>query len=199
MITMPAPPVPAAFNLDLFTYEPNRWFSPFPPGWPAALAVGIWAGVPWLVNPLLAAVNVILSALFVERAYDRKTARLVCVLLCVSPWHVFMAMNFMSHTLAFTCLLIAALAVQRMRETGNSWFGITGGIGIGFVTFIRPLEGAAIAFAFGLWSLGAQGRRFRLAPAITLTLATLVVGGLQLAYNASLTGNTGTFPVTEYF
>src|SRR5215831_9543956 len=50
MLTMPAPPVPAAFQLDLFTYEPYGWYSPVPPGWLAVLAVGAWASVRWLVN-----------------------------------------------------------------------------------------------------------------------------------------------------
>jgi hypothetical protein len=199
MLAMPAPPVPAAFNLDLFTYEKNRWYSPVPPGWPAMLAIGVWAGVPWIVNPLLAGINVILSSLFVERATDRKTARLACVLLCVSPWHVFMAMSLMNHTFAFTCLLIAALSVQKLRDTGNAWFGIPGGIGIGFVSLIRPLEGIAVAIALGLWSLGARGRAFRLSPTLTLTLATVIIGALQLPYNAFLTGDARTFPLMRYF
>ncbi|HEX7123872.1 MAG TPA: hypothetical protein VF178_15955, partial [Gemmatimonadaceae bacterium] len=64
MLTMPAPPVPAAFNIDLMHYEANRWFSPVPPGWPFVLAVGAWLGVPWLVNPVLAALAVVLASMF---------------------------------------------------------------------------------------------------------------------------------------
>ncbi|MGH7449514.1 MAG: hypothetical protein ACRELT_18205, partial [Longimicrobiales bacterium] len=51
MLTMPLPPVPAAFDLDLMTFEATRWYSPVPPGWPAALAVGVYFGAAWLVNP----------------------------------------------------------------------------------------------------------------------------------------------------
>ncbi len=39
MLTMPAVPALEPFRLDLMTYEPGRWYSPFPPGWPAMLAV----------------------------------------------------------------------------------------------------------------------------------------------------------------
>jgi hypothetical protein len=44
-LTLAAPPVPAAFNVDLFEYEPTRWYSPVPPGWPAVLAIVFaWPG-----------------------------------------------------------------------------------------------------------------------------------------------------------
>jgi hypothetical protein len=199
MLSMPASPVPAAFDLDLMMQEPNRWYSPFPPGWPAILALGMIVGVPWLVNPLLAGVNVLLACLIVEQMYDNRTARIVCVLLCVSPWHVFMAMNFMSHTASLTCLLAAVLAVQRMRQSGNIWWSIPGGVALGVLSLIRPLDGFTIALVLGLWSIGARGRGFRLAPSFALALVTTIVGSLQLAYNAALTGSPAVFPVNRYF
>ncbi len=199
MIAMPAPPVPGAFDLDLFTYEPNRWYSPVSPGWPAMLAIGARFGAEWLVNPLLSGINVFLAWLLVKRLYDVHTARIASLLLCVSPWHVFMAMNFMTHTFSFTCLLVAALCVERMRSTGNAWLGLAGGSALALISLIRPLEGAIVALAMGLWSLGAHGRSFRFAPTVVLTLVTMVVGSVQLAYNASLTGSAGTFPLMKYF
>ena len=45
--SMPLPPVAEAFELDLMTYEDDRWYSPVPPGWPAVLAVGERMGVGW--------------------------------------------------------------------------------------------------------------------------------------------------------
>jgi hypothetical protein len=66
LLSMPAPPVPAAFEVDLMEYEPDRWYSPVPPGWPFALAAGMRLGVPWLVNPVLAGVNVLLTYLLLS-------------------------------------------------------------------------------------------------------------------------------------
>src|SRR5690606_10366434 len=111
MLTMPAPPVPEAFNIDLMTYEPTRWYSPVPPGWPAALSVGVLLGAPWLVNPVLNALNVLLASMLLHAVYDRRTARLAVLLLAVSPWFLFMGMNFMTHTFTLTCALAAAVAV----------------------------------------------------------------------------------------
>ena len=56
-LSMPLPPVPAAFNVDLMTYQAARWFSPVPPGWPAILAVGAFVGLPWLVDPILGGID----------------------------------------------------------------------------------------------------------------------------------------------
>src|SRR3979490_1995849 len=117
-LSMPAPPVPAAFDMDLMTIEPTRWFSPVQPGWPAVLAVGERLGVPWLVNPLLAGLNVLLPFALVRELYERRTARVAVLLLAVSPWHVFMAMNFMTHTVSLTFALGAAVLVAWSRRTG---------------------------------------------------------------------------------
>ena len=54
LLTVPAPPVPEAFSVYMIPYKSERWYSIFPPGWPAMLAIGTLLEVPWLVNPLLA-------------------------------------------------------------------------------------------------------------------------------------------------
>ena len=40
---MPAPPIQQAFSIDMIPYEDDKWYSPFPPGWPAMLALGTLA------------------------------------------------------------------------------------------------------------------------------------------------------------
>ncbi len=173
MISMPIPPVSDAFKLDLMTYGKNMWYSPFPPGWSAMLAVGVILGVPWLINPLLAGLNVLLAYTFIRNVYDRRTARISVLLLCVSPWYVFMAMNFMSHTFTITCSLLAALAVIRARITGRAIWGWIGGVSVGMVSLIRPLEGIIIAGLLGLWSIGLGGKRLRYSSITGLVLVPL--------------------------
>ncbi len=105
MLYMPAPPVPAAFDVDLMQLTPTQWFSSMPPGWPAILAAGERVNVPWLINPILAGINLILAYTDLREIYPRRTARIALLLLCVSPWYVFMGMNFMTHTLSLTLAL----------------------------------------------------------------------------------------------
>ena len=94
MLTMPAPPVLDAFNIDLMQYEADKWYSPVQPGWPLVLSLGVFIGAPWIINPILAGLNVLLAYVIVRRLYDTYIARITITLLCVSPWYIFMSMNF---------------------------------------------------------------------------------------------------------
>ena len=199
MLTMPAPPVPEAFNIDLMSYETNRWYSPVPPGWPGMLALGVLVGAPWLINPLLAGVNVLLTYVFVGALYDRRSARLAVLLLCISPWHLLMAMNFMTHTFTLTCALAAAVAVIRARKTGKAVWGWIAGILTGVVSLIRPLDGFIVAGLLGLWAIGFGGRRLTAASITGLVFGALAVGALVLPYNKALTGEPTTYPLMAYF
>lgn len=200
LLSLPAPPVPPAFDFYLMQLDGARWFSVVPPGWPAVLAVGTFLGVPWLVNPVLAGANVILSSRLVRELYDRPTARAVALLLAVSPWHVFMAMSFMTHPATLTAALVAAIAVARARVGGRSagaW-GALGGLALGAGFLLRPLDGMLVAGLVGLWALGLGGRRVPFTALAALALGAIVVGGLTLPYNQHLTGDAGVFPINSY-
>lgn len=199
MLALPLPPVADAFNIDLMIYEPDRWYSAFPPGWPAMLAVGSLLGAPWLVNPLLAGLCVLLAYLLARELWSRATARLVVILLCVSPWFVFLAMSYMAHIFTLCCVLAGALAVARMRRDGGIGRAVLAGAMIGITSMIRPLDGLAVAAALGLWSLGVRTWRERLTLVPLMVAVSILVGALTLPYNAYLTGDPGTFPVMAYF
>ena len=197
-LTLPLPPVPEAFDVDLMSSDATRWFAPVSPAWPAILALGVVIGVPWLVNPVLGGVNVLLAYRLLLALYPRRTARIAVLLLAVSPWNLFMAMNFMPHTVTLTCALAGAVAVARLRRDPRLRWALVGGVFLGMVGLIRPLEGVALAALLGLWSLGARGRRIRLLPSAGLTLAALGTAAIILPYNRLLTGSAGTFPINAY-
>ena len=196
---LPLPPVPEAFLLDLMQYEPTRWYSPVPPGWPAVLAVGTKLGVPWLVNPALGIAAVVLTYRVLGTMYSLRTSRLATLLLATSPWFLFMAMSFMTHTLTLVCALLAALGVARARREGAPLAAFGAGLAVGMVSLIRPLDGLVTAALLGLWSLGASGRGLRrLVPATALTIGSMLMGAAVLPYNARLTGSAREFPLLAY-
>lgn len=197
-LTLPLPPVPEAFDVDLMSYDATRWFSPVSPAWPAILAIGVVIGVPWLVNPVLGGVNLLLAYRLLLALFPRRTARIAVVLLAVSPWNLFMAMNFMPHTATLTCALAAAVAVARLRRDPRLRWALVGGFFLGMVGLIRPLEGVVVAALLGIWSLGARGRRIRFLPSAGLTLAALATAAIILPYNRLLTGSAGKFPINAY-
>jgi hypothetical protein len=196
---LPAPPIPDAFEVNLLHSDGNRWYSLFPPGWPAVLAVGVRAGVPWLVNPLLAGLNVWLVYVLLRRLYDRRSARLAVLLLCASPWYLFTAMSFMAHTFSLTCALVAAVAITSARHTGRVAYALLAGAALGGLGLVRPLDGFILAALLGLWSLGLGGHRLKGSSIAALAASALAVSTVGLIYNALLTGHPAEFPLTAYF
>jgi hypothetical protein len=196
-LTTPAPPAPQSFSFFMIPFRAADWYSIFPPGWPAVLALGWRVGLPWLVNPLLAGVNILLAYLLVQALYHRRLARLVVLLLAVSPWHIFMAMSFMAHTFTTTCLLLAALGIIWAKQTGQSRWAAVAGLSVGMISLIRPLDGLLAAGLLGLWAV--VGPRVKLPGLLAFGLAALLVGAATLPYNAAVTGQPLTVPLTEYY
>ena len=197
-LSLPMPPVLDAFRLDLLYYDVNRVYSPVSPGWPAMLAVGVLFGVPWLVNPALAGINVLLAYVVVRELASRRTARLVILLLAVSPWHLLMAMSFMTHTASMMWGLIGALGVARARRAGSAAWALGAGAAVGMLSLIRPLDGVIGAVALGAWSI-AGARRMRASALLALVIGTAAVGTTIFPYNKYLTGDPTWFPVMKYF
>ncbi len=208
-LEMPAPPVPEAFDLDLMTYEADRWYSPVPPGWPAFLAIGSLAGAPWLVNPVLAGIGILLAYLLVWELYSRRTARLCLLLLAASPWYLFLGMSLMSHMSSLACALGAGVCAARSRRAGGSsgrigWAVAAGGLA-GVVGLIRPLEAVLVGSLVGLWLLYDPADRRPLLPrprglgrAVAFGIGALAVGSVILPYNRHFTGSATTFPLMAY-
>lgn len=198
LLTMPLPPVPAAFDVDLMSYEPTRWFSPVPPGWPAVLALGAFVGLPWLVNPLLAGIAVGLAYSLLCELYARRVARWATLLLACSPWFLFLGMSYMTHTMTLTCALVAAVGVARARRTGSIGWSVTAGVAVGATSWIRPLDGLLVGMVIALWAIGLGGRRLRLPALAALLVGTLASGAAVFPYNKALTGSGTTFPINVY-
>jgi len=166
------------------------------------LALGVLVGAAWLVNPVLGGLNVLLAYALAQELYDRRAARLTALLLCFSPWHVLMAMNFMPHTFTLTCALGAAVAVTRARRSDKTkracGWALLGGVAAGMVGLIRPLEGLVVAGLIGLWVIGVGGRRLKISGMAAFALGLIAVGAAVMPYNKLLTGSPTKFPIMAY-
>jgi hypothetical protein len=197
-LTMPAPPVPEAFEVYLMQLNGGIWYPSPPPGWALVLAVGALFGAAWLVNPFLAGLNLILAYKILQRIYSERTARVSAFLLAVSPWYVFLGMSFMTHMFALTCALIAALGVVQARRTGKFVWALGGGLALGMLVSVRPLEALAMTGLIGFWALGVGGKRLKYSSFAALVFGSMITGGLGLFYNFLLTGNFLKFPINVY-
>jgi hypothetical protein len=197
-LTLPNPPVPEAFGLYLFESGPKGWFTPVPPGWPAALVPGVLIGAPWLVNPVLTGINVLLLYLVLQPLYGRRVTRLAVLLFAASPWNVFLGMSFMPHAFTLCCALTATLGVIAARRTDQARWAWGGGLALGIVASIRQLDAMIMAAALGLWAIGLGGKRLRLSATAGLVLGSMLATAPLLAFNRFFTGKAGRFPMMEY-
>ena len=197
-LTTPTPRVPEAFDFYLMKFDGNRWYPCPPPGWSAILALGAAVGLAWLINPLLAGLNVLLAFFLLRDLYNARLARLALFLFCFSPWFIFMGMNFMTHMATLTCALLAALSVMKARTSKSLGWAAAAGVFLGFSSLIRPLDGLVLGFLLGLWVIGVGGRRLRVLQMGAFGVGTAIVGGLALPYNYYLTGSPLRFPIMLY-
>lgn len=197
-IALPSPPVPAAFEQYLLANGPTGWYSPVPPGWAAALVPGVLAGAPWLVNPVIAGLNILLGYLVLQPLYGRRLARFATLLLAVSPWNLFLGMSLMPQTFTLCCALAATLGVITARRTGQVRWTWLGGAALGILASVRQLDAGIAAAALGLWSIGVGGRRLRAAGTAALILGSIALTVPLLAYNRHFTGKATTFPIMAY-
>jgi len=197
-LVMAPPPAPEAFEVPFLEARPDKWYAAPPLGWPAVLAVGAALGTPWLVDPVLAGVNVLLAYLLLGELYSRRIARLSVLLLCVSPWHVFMAMSYMTHTFSLTCALLAFLGVARSRRTGSIGWACMAGLGAGAGTLIRPLDGLIAGGLAAAWAIGIGGKRLRFPALVVLGATTVLVAAVSLPYNKMLIGKPLGSPLMQY-
>ena len=198
-LSVPTAPVPVAFSFYLLPHRSDQWYSIFPPGWPAVLALGVKIGIPWLVNPILAGVNILLSYKLVRQLYNRRLARWTVFLLCVSPWFIFMGMNFMSHTLTLTLALASAVALIHSKEQTSSWYALLSGALVGALSLVRPYDAVIVSFLLILWALGAAGKRIKFTSIILFAAGILLIGILILPYNYGVMGSALEFPLQSYY
>ena len=203
-----APPLPAgtADALQFFLIEstPAGWFATTAPGFPAVLALGVLAGVPCLVNPLLGGAAIWLAHRLTERWSDRWTANMVALLMAVSPWMLETSASLMTHALSLALItggwLLVTIAHDRQRERRGysaALAALAAGLLMGLLFLNRALEGLLIGVLSGLWLVWT----LRLAGWRTILfygLGCMCTGALVFPYNAFFTGNPLSAPLQEY-
>lgn len=199
---LPSPPAAGAFELQHVMNLDGKWFSIFPPGWPAVLALGFAAGVPTVVNPLIAGATILVLYPFLRRLYGARTANAAGALLALSPMFLFMSGGVMAHPLSALCTVGAAAALHRAWDAPSPWLALFAGALLGWLALTRPFEGMLVCAAFGLYALTRWTHiRARRAVLVSLLLpiGAVAIGALILPYFAALTGRAFDDPVTKYF
>ncbi len=148
---------PSSALREFFDYahmiNDGRWYAQYPPGHALLLVPGVWLGIPWLVNPLLAGLGVAATYLLARAAFDRATARVSALLALVSPFLLFMAAEYMSHVSGFV-MLTAFVAGLFLAARESRWrYRAIAAAALAFAVLIRPYTAFAMALPAFAWIL----------------------------------------------
>ena len=156
------------FNTAPVIDRAGHWFSQYPVGGPAFIAIGLAVGAAWLVNPVLIGFATWQTYRFVSDITDELTARSTALLFALSPMVLIMAASQMNHVpaLAFAMLALASLTRwDRAKTNRDRWVHAgTIGLALGTVAAVRPLDAALVGGVIGsyqFWRLADSPQRWR--------------------------------------
>lgn len=187
-------PHPEFFSVTGVLDRAGHWYSMYPIGGPALLAVGAALHATWLVNPVLTALTACGLYRFAVPAFGEGPARASVLLFALSPFVLIMGASSMNHvgTLALTTLALASLATWTTSSDRRHVTRAAAliGLAVGAMATIRPLDAAAVAVAIGVFQLSLLRREPARAGSLMMQVAAGALPVAWLLYvNARTTGH----------
>ncbi len=162
----------------------------YPPGWPLLLTPGVWLGVPWLVNPLLGSLLLVVMAELGRSLYDDRTGRVAALLALPSPFLLVLSGVHLSNMATILFLGLAVLSLRKLWKTYRWIWGGVAGLCWGMALLCRPVDAAVLGAICALGFLFPAKRlwRCRLGMVAGLVVALLAIGVL-LGFQQITTGD----------
>jgi len=137
----------------------GRYYSKYPPGWPALLAIGVFLGVPRLVNPVLGAGTLLLLYAMGKRLYTPQIGLLAALFALASPYFLFNTASYFAHTASlFFVALLLFLLLQGWDERRSLYF-LLAGLSGGAAFLVRPFDQCVVLIPVGLFLVVARVRQ----------------------------------------
>lgn len=182
-------PLPEHFSFIHIAQQDGKWVSRFPPGWPAMLAVFVWAGIPtWLLNPLLALGVLGVVVLLFKELEMRHATPVAIAALVSSPFFLFNGASYFCHMSCLAFLVVATWLAVRYRKNHRVWEAVGVGLALGIAFTIRYFTAILVGLPLLVYLAAGDPRR-------TLRTILAVVSGaasplaLMLAYQGAITGS----------
>lgn len=188
MLSAPLPAEPDFFEVGN-TILSDKWYTVYPPGYPAILALGVLFSISWLINPLLGALTIVCIYLLGKELYDDSIAKFSAILACTSSFFLFMSSEFASHTATlFFVTLVFLCFVWMVKKKRPLLSSVVCGVSLGVALLCRPYTTVLICIPIAVAAIVA---RKKLSPRYILigTVPLLVACLAFLAYNYVTTGH----------
>jgi hypothetical protein len=186
-------PSPCAKEFFDFSHIINdgKWYSQYPPGHPFLLLLGLLAGAPWIINPILASLSIFLFYFLGKEIYDARIGLLTAVLASISPWFLMMSSTFLSHTSCMFFFALFLLFLFRSFDKPSLLNGSLAGLGLGMAFLIRPYTAVLLSVIFLILYASKLFKNFRriLKNSIALGLVIIFLISVLLVYNKLTNGN----------
>jgi hypothetical protein len=198
----PAPPAELEpfFGAEFLVTDDGRWYGKYFALPSLVLVPGIWLGVPWLINPLLAGLAIPLFYALGRELFGEKMGRLAALLGVLSIFRMSTFAMMLSHGV---CLVLATLfawmliRAARRGDCHRSW--LIAGVALGGMIHARPFTAVAMAIPLGIAAaVFCAGRRLRPTALLAFVLPVVVAVALLLAYNRGVTGDALTTPFKKW-
>lgn len=161
----------------------------YAPGFPYLLAIGEKAGVPWLVNPILAGLTLVCAFVLLRALHGAAMGLAVIALMALSPWYGALSASMMLHTAILFAVSLCAMAAVLGVQQGRRRWALLAGAAYGLATFIRPIEAllfGPVLVCIWLWAWRRRGFRFAVDTAALTVAASLPLVGLTAYYFRAL-------------
>jgi hypothetical protein len=189
-----------AFQGPFMIAGAGRWFAQYAPGTSAMLALGMLAGAPWIVEPLLGTLALWGVYRLGKLLYNGPTGLLALILGALSSFYIYHAASYLSHSVALFFAVYCLLFFARFDKYGRGSDLALAVSFAGALFLTRELTGVVIGGATATFvlfvnrrALVAEWRRLLLG-ALLATLALVVTANIYIIYNAALTGDPFTAP-----
>ncbi|MBC8278453.1 MAG: hypothetical protein H8E46_09490 [FCB group bacterium] len=144
--TVPAPPNIEFFSDPFLVVKNGTWFTQYPAGFQMMLVPFVLLGYPSLLNPLLAALTIIL---FVKICEELNLSGWWGLLFAMSPFVIFMSGSFMSHSAAMFWGALSLLAFNKSSRVKPGWL-LLWGLTAGLMFTVRPFTAVCFTLPLGL-------------------------------------------------
>lgn len=192
-VTLPLPPEAGFY--EMFGVLGQRaglghWCGMYPPGWPLLLTPGVWLGAPWLVNPVLGGLLVVIISELGRAFFNERTGRLAALLAIPSPFMAVLSGLHLSHIPTALACGLCLLSLKKLWDTSRWLWGGVAGLAWGVAFLCRPLDAAVLGAIFAAGFLIPPERlwRCRLGIAAGLAMALLAMAGL-FGFQKATTGD----------
>jgi len=169
----------------------GKWYSQYTPGHPFLLLLGLFAGAPWIINPLLASLSIFLFYFLGKEIYDDRAGLLTAILASISPWFLVMSSTHLSHTSCMFFFALFLLFLFRSFDKPSVINGSLAGLGLGMAFLIRPYTALLLSVVFLILYAAKLFKNFRRISknSMALGLVVILLISILLLYNKITNGN----------